>query len=589
MKQHSEVRQKLASFIKDSLSFDWGCLLFSLASTLLLLCSGIVYISITIFDLEIADYYSWITAEYTVALTLVGVFLFFVLYFISSLLFEAINRSRNKTSAENQVTPFKICIKRHFLFFFAILFVCWLPWIIAHYPGSLDQDTIWQTLIWRTPTEWYDHHPWLTTALFGSVMDLGNSLGSQSASLFIYTTIQALITAAMLSLSFCYIRRFNIPRIIWISFFVVACILPAYASYASQMVKDSFFVLFWIPFLLFFIEGIRTRGKCLASPLATITFILCTILVILANKKGIYLALPAILALCIYAKPGKRLICSCCLIIPLVFSLTWSNILLPSWGVDKGPLKELYSLPFQQTANYVSQYSDEVTKEERAAIDKVLPYESLPTIYTLTSADSVKDTFKDPDTQDALNYLATWIEMGTKHPDSYFAATMGTNYKLFMPAIPFELKENLNQEWVDEQVQFFSAFLSSGITNEEIQIRDNTTRVGLTEPSTLQPLRGILYTYEIALNYTPLRVINSPSFFAFYLPFFILCFALSKRNKNSRTRILLCLTPSALLVASIIVGPVILGRYCLPALLTGVLIFSLPWIMKQRMALTKHK
>lgn len=76
MKQHSEVRQKLASFIKDSLSFDWGCLLFSLASTLLLLCSGIVYISITIFDLEIADYYSWITAEYAVALTLVRVFLF---------------------------------------------------------------------------------------------------------------------------------------------------------------------------------------------------------------------------------------------------------------------------------------------------------------------------------------------------------------------------------------------------------------------------------------------------------------------------------------------------------------------------------
>ena len=145
MKQHSEVRQKVASFIKDSLSFDWCCLLFSLVSTLLLLCSGIVYISITIFDLEIADYYSWITAEYAVALTLVGVFLFFVLYFISSLLFEAINRSRNKTSTENQVAPFKICIKRHFLFFFAILLVCWLPWIIAHYPGSLDQDTIWQT------------------------------------------------------------------------------------------------------------------------------------------------------------------------------------------------------------------------------------------------------------------------------------------------------------------------------------------------------------------------------------------------------------------------------------------------------------
>ena len=64
--------------------------------------------------------------------------------------------------------------------------------------------------------------------------------------------------------------------------------------------------------------------------------------------------------------------CTSAFIFPLAVSLIWTNILLPSWDVDKGPSKELYSLPLQQTACYAVLYPDDITQTEIDAINHVL-------------------------------------------------------------------------------------------------------------------------------------------------------------------------------------------------------------------------
>lgn len=582
------LKQKDPISLKDTFSFDCGVFCFSLLSTILLMLSTCLYIGVAFFNLSNAQVYSWITFPYAITIAICSAILFCFIYVLVAILYKKINQSVSKASNQAKIIPLKESVKKHFMFLFLIIFICWLPWIIAHYPGSLDQDTVWQTLIWRTQPYWYDHHPWLTTALFGSLMDLGSSLGSQAITLFIFTTLQAIISASFLSLLFCYIKRFNPPKTIWVSFLVLACILPAFPSFASQMAKESLFVVFWIPFILFFVEGIRTKGECFAKPLPIILFVLSIILVILTNKKGIYLTLPCALILILYSKPKLRLVCTSAFIFPLAVSLIWTNILLPSWDVDKGPSKELYSLPLQQTACYAVLYPDDITQTEIDAINHVLPYESLSTIYTLTSTDSVKDTYKDPGTKELLEYLTTWASMGIKHPDSYLVATMGTNYRIFTPVVPFQLKEDLDQSWVDEQVSFFSQFLSEGIDSNDAQLRDSKTTEGLAEPESLEPIRNVVYTYEKILNYTPIRFLNSPAFFVFYVPLFILCFALSKYAKNNRSKMLLALIPSFLVIASIIAGPLVLDRYCLPGLFIVALVISLPWILISKESTVAH-
>lgn len=577
---NKERQNTIKSAFKESFSFDIGAFLFALISTVLFMLSTCVYVGITIFNLNGPNIYSWIEGVYLILVAGCAVFIFAFLYLLASFIYSLIRKSVSNPKQNTEPLSIKETAKKYYLPLFVILLICWLPWIIAHYPGSLDQDTIWQTLIWRTPSEWYDHHPWLTTALFGSILDFGSVLGSQGIALFFFTTTQAILYSLLLSLTFCYVFRFGVPKPVWITFFILACILPAYPSFASQMVKDSFFVLFWIPFLLFFFEGLRTRGECFKGLLPLVLFISSVILVVLSNKKGIYLALPTLFILLLYVKSDFRIKCAAVLVIPLVTSLVWSSILLPAWNVDKGPSKELYSLPLQQTANYVSQYPNDVSQEEQEAINKVLPYESLSDIYTLTSADSVKDAFKDPDFSGVLAYLGTWANMGFRHPDSYLISVIGTNYNLFTPVVPFQLKGNLDQTWVDEQVTFFSQFLSNNLVSEEIQKRDTQTREGIAEATALCPVRSALYTYEKIINYTPLRIVNSPSFFAFYIPLLLLCFSLNKIPRAFRIRLLLALIPSFLVLASIIVGPLALSRYCITGLFTVMLIASLPWIMK---------
>ena len=48
--------------------------------------------------------------------------------------------------------------------------------------------------------------------------------------------------------------------------------------------------------------------------------------------------------------------------------------------IENSP-KEMLSLPFQQTARFVSEYESEITDEERTVIDRVLIYDQLADRY----------------------------------------------------------------------------------------------------------------------------------------------------------------------------------------------------------------
>ncbi len=69
-------------------------------------------------------------------------------------------------------------------------------------------------------------------------------------------------------------------------------------------------------------------------------------------------------------------------------------ILTAVYDIEKGSIREMLSLPFQQTGRYVLTYSDEVTDQERQAIDKILDYDSLSDGYNPLLADYVKIHFE---------------------------------------------------------------------------------------------------------------------------------------------------------------------------------------------------
>ena len=67
-----------------------------------------------------------------------------------------------------------------------------------------------------------------------------------------------------------------------------------------------------------------------------------------------------------------------CMLFCLLISFCGIDKGLSSYlGVLPGSAKEMLSIPFQQTARYVTKYSDEVTEEEKDATNNVLQYDNL--------------------------------------------------------------------------------------------------------------------------------------------------------------------------------------------------------------------
>ena len=92
----------------------------------------------------------------------------------------------------------------------------------------------------------------------------------------------------------------------------------------------------------------------------------------------------------------------------------------------------MLSVPFQQTARYVRDYADEVTEEERDAIDRVLDSDTIGEVDDPNISDPVKKTFnEDADSEDLKAYFKVWFQMFLKHPVCYIEATLNNYYGYF--------------------------------------------------------------------------------------------------------------------------------------------------------------
>ena len=84
--------------------------------------------------------------------------------------------------------------------------------------------------------------------------------------------------------------------------------------------------------------------------------------------------------------------------------------------IPAGSVGEALSVPMQQTARYIRDYGNEVTDDERTAIEKVLDYDAIAQSYMPELSDGVKQYYKNPGKGDLARYMLVWAKMLLKHP-----------------------------------------------------------------------------------------------------------------------------------------------------------------------------
>ncbi len=145
------------------------------------------------------------------------------------------------------------------------------------------------------------------------------------------------------------------------------------------------------------------------------------------------------------------------------------------------------------------EHGDELTAEQRAAIDPVLPFDQLVATYQPENADPVKalyhvDSFLITDTAinrmranfdwwrqenataDLRPFLATWAQLVTQYPATAVSATVQNNYMYFAP--PFNRGDDIS-------------LFTGGLPDYFVLANEYTTDYdAFAEPEAQQMLRG---------------------------------------------------------------------------------------------------
>ena len=492
-----------------------------------------------------------------------------VLYMPISLAYAWLDRRWvGHREAGARIIPMRRAIGRWLLPTFGALTAGWLAWLLIHYPGIIhDTDTTSQLLQWYGVTPRVNHHPWFDTVIFGWFWDLGRAVGDDNVGLFIYLVFQTAAIALGMALVLTYLGRLGLsdrPRRILTAF---AALFPPFLIAVSEMTKDNFAGIFWLPFLVLFVETVRTRGRVLCRRWVGAAAIALIVPLVLAKRPNVYVFILCALVVLVISVPAarKRLLIGMALVLALT-SLVWPRIVLPSVGVRPPTATDTLSIPLQQTARAVARHGNSMPLAERAAIDAVLPYDLLAKIYDPRTSDRVKARWKNDATRaQKLAYARVWLVQLARYPGTYVAATANNTFPYFAPTLVVNYPREMDQT---ARIDAFLAQSVEGTTRQQIE----QIVGGFNAPSALDTLRTSVNRVTSAVMSR--NLLASMAFYCSWLPLFALGFALRRRN----WMLALATVPVFVYLLILIAGPLPGMRYMVPMILGSVLVAGLTMV-----------
>lgn len=354
---------------------------------------------------------------------------------------KKINNSNLKKSKFN--TLFK---EKPFIFSLIFILFCWLIYLIAFYPSILSPDPSYQILQYFKIDNKYsyysilidknviitNHHPVIHTLLLGTCIKIGIKLfNSFNIGLFIYTLIQTFILASTLSYTIKFMKEINVNEKYRKLCLFIYALLPVFPLYALSPVKDVIFACLIILYVISIYKFIKEKGNIKTKSI--IKEIIIIILIMLFRNNGFHVILLSFPFLLLLGKKNfKKYLLIFLIVISFYFS--YNKVILPHFKITNGSIREMLSVPFQQTARYVKEHKNEVTKNEEKVIDKILDYDTIDKRYNPKLADPVKNKFNRYYTsKDLKNYFKVWFNQFKKHPITYIEATINNIYGYFYP------------------------------------------------------------------------------------------------------------------------------------------------------------
>lgn len=510
---------------------------------------------------------------------------FIILYCIFLMLFEMLDRYiLNIENKEHRfIFSWKMALKMSLVFFAA-----YLPYLIIFFPGVSNMVTTVQIMAYFnysvknvafTPALGLEyimtaHHPPFVTFIFGTFAKIGLLFSENiTFGVMLYSICHMLLLSVVFTTVTLYLKYIGVGNKVtkWIRVIYMFC--PLFGMWSITMSKDSLFSIMCLVLTILLVEIVRTNGTVLSSFRFDLGLFFIILLTMLTKKQGVYIIfIIGAVFLVVYGKKYWKQVMTVFITSLFLYQVVYTNMILPALNIVPGGMQEILSLPFQQTARFVKEHGDEVTEEEKAAINQLLDYDRLEVLYKPELSDPVKFTYNQHASRaDLVNYFKVWFRQFLNHPDTYVQATVNNIYGYFYLDTnqqPLFFKfHNLTEK-------YYKKLLDTGVLDEvallNIPEKAELDQFKVNSSSLFSPLRqGIKYMFKFVLKVPGLGLLFTVGFYTWVI---IICLIVYIYQK--KTNYMIAFLPMILSILVLVLSPQNQNwRYILP------LVFTLPFMI----------
>lgn len=347
------------------------------------------------------------------------------------------------------VTPAK-AVKYVDVLTFGFMLLCWLPVLLAVYPGFFvyDAQEEWLQVASRNFTT---HHPLVHVLLLGGIVCAVHKVtDSYNLGIACYMTVQMLIVSGCLTYLLVFMRRRKVAKGVRIASLVYFAFFPVIVMFTLCSAKDTIFTAALLMLLLALIDLGSDSGRFFASRNQMALFVLSALAMMLFRKNGVYAFAVMALILLLYVnkkfysgktirdsheKAQRPYLRKMALLLAIIFASYFmiNSVLILALHAKNEENQEILTVPIQQLARTYKFNPEAFDPEDVAALHAVLPEEAL-VLYNPKLSDPVKVHFRNNVyAANKTRYAKLWLKIGLRKPLSYINAWLMNSYGFWYP------------------------------------------------------------------------------------------------------------------------------------------------------------
>lgn len=315
-------------------------------------------------------------------------------------------------------------------FFFLLL--CWLPVLLAVYPGFFVYDAQDEYLQVASRT-FTTHHPLVHVLMLGGIICAVHKVtDSYNLGIACYMLVQMCVVAGGFTILLSYLRKKKTGRLLRVLSLLYFAFFPVIVMFTLCSAKDTIFTVALLMLLLSMLEMGIARERFFSSKAEMAFFVLSALTMLLFRKNGIYAFALMIPVLLIYHKQYLKKMGTLLAVVVVSYFLI-SGGLAAALGAHETENQEILTVPIQQLARTYKFNKEIFTDEEIAILHEILPEEALA-LYNPKLSDPVKYRFQNgPYNADRWKYAELWLKIGLRKPLSYINAWLVNSYGFWYP------------------------------------------------------------------------------------------------------------------------------------------------------------